>query len=270
MPWYTSRGASLHYKDGGDGQAVVLLHGVWMSSAFFRDQQTQALGGLRVITPDFRGHGESDKPSDGHTIAGYAADLHELLTVLDLREVTLVGWSMGAFVAWEYLHNHGIDRVSALVVVDEAASDFAWSGWQYGLIDSETLRELNAGLQSDQRAVAEHFALEMFAKQPQPADLDWIVAEMCKVPPAVASAILIDQTLVDYREILPNLTVPTLVCYGRDEKLLPVAAGEDLVQRIPTAELVVFENSSHCPFLEEPDLFNLTVADFVAAQAKAA
>jgi pimeloyl-ACP methyl ester carboxylesterase len=117
MPWYDSRGARLHYRDEGDGPVVVLLHGVWMSSAFFRHQTSEGLGGARVIAPDFRGHGESEKPLDGHTVAGYAEDLGTLLDVLDLRDVTLVGWSMGAFVAWEHLRQ------------DVAGGSPAWSSW---------------------------------------------------------------------------------------------------------------------------------------------
>ena len=263
MAWYESRGARLHYSDEGDGPTVVLLHGVWMSSAFFRYQSSGALQGARVITPDFRGHGRSDKPSDGHTVAGYATDLGVLLETLDLRDVTLVGWSMGAFVAWEHLLG-GDDRVTGLVVVDESATDFAWPGWDHGVISVETLRELNAGLQTDQRAVAEHFAPAMFAADLSPEDLAWIVEEMCQVPPAVAGAILLDQTLVDYRENLSRLTVDTLICFGRDAKLLSVAAGEDVAARIPGARLQVFESSSHCPFLEEPAAFNAAVAAFVA------
>jgi pimeloyl-ACP methyl ester carboxylesterase len=264
MAWYESRGARLHYRDDGHGPVVVLLHGVWMSSQFFRHQTSEAFGGVRVIAPDFRGHGRSDKPLDGHTVAGYAADLKALLDELDTRDVTLVGWSMGAFVAWEYLRQESDRRVTGLVVVDESASDFAWPGWDHGVITVETLRELNAGIQADQRAVMEHFAPAMFAAELPTADQAWIVEEMCQVPPAVASAILLDQTLADYRESLSELTIDTLVCFGRDAKLLSVAAGEDLVTRIAGARLQVFENSSHCPFLEEPAAFNASIAEFVA------
>jgi pimeloyl-ACP methyl ester carboxylesterase len=92
---------------------------------------------------------------------------------------------------------------------------------------------------------------------------------MCKVPPAVASAVLLDQTLVDHRESLSELKVDTLVCFGRDAKLLSVAAGEDVAARIPGARLQVFEDSSHCPFLEEPAAFNAAVSAFASRKRTA-
>lgn len=56
--------------------------------------------------------------------------------------------------------------------------------------------------------------------------------------------------------MLSSFTIPTLLCFGSDEKLIPVAAGEHLCQNLPDAQLVVFEQSGHCPFLEEPERFN--------------
>ena len=263
MPTFTSHGAELHFEDTGQGVPVVLLHGVWMSSRFFVEQlKPGAIDGCRVIALDFRGHGASDKPLDKHTMQSYAADLRALLEHLDLQNATLVGWSMGAFVAWEYLGTHDDSRVARLVVVDESASDFRWPGWEFGVIDPATMLELSSGLQVDQRAVTTHFAPEMFATPRTAQDIAWMVDEMCTVPPAIASTVLLEQTIVDYRDRLGAVTVPALVCFGRDETLLPVAAGEDLVRRMPNARLQVFENSSHCPFLEEPELFNATLARF--------
>lgn len=103
VPTFHSNGALLHYEDSGDGRPVVFLHGCWMSSRFFTHQTAPgALPGCRVIAPDFRGHGRSEKPLDGHTMAAYADDVRNLIETLDIHDVTLVGWSMGAFVAWEY------------------------------------------------------------------------------------------------------------------------------------------------------------------------
>jgi non-heme chloroperoxidase len=268
MPTFNSNGANLHFEETGDGSPVILLHGVWMSSRFFVEQTTPgAVAGCRVIAPDFRGHGESDKPTDHHTIASYAADVRALIEHLDLQDVTLVGWSMGAFVAWDYLGTYDDDRVTRLVVVDESASDFQWPGWAHGVIDPAMMLELSTGIQTDQRAVMTHFAPEMFATPQGEADLGWMVDEMCSVPPAIASTVLLEQTLVDYRDKLAAVRVPTLVCFGRDETLLPVAAGEDLISRLPNASLTVFEKSSHCPFLEEPELFNETLARFATTPA---
>ena len=68
---------------------------------------------------------------------------------------------------------------------------------------------------------------------------------------------------MDYRGFLPSITVPTLLCFGREEKVIPVAAGEHLKENIPHARLEIFENSCHCPFLEETERFNDVVDQFI-------
>lgn len=270
MPDMTVNGATLHYTDVGDGRPVVLLHGVWMSSRFFQKQA--ALGsmpGCRVITIDFRGHGQSAPIDAGHTVANYAADVRAVLETLEVTDAVLVGWSMGAFVAWEYLTAYDDDVVTGLVVVDESASDFAWPGWEYGVIDMPTLAEMADTLQLDQRALAAEFVPEMFADA-DTTQQDWMVDELCRVQPNTATSILVSQTLVDYRDRVAAITVPTLLCFGRVEKLVKVAAGEDLAARIPDSRLVVFENSCHCPFFEEPDRFNQIVGEFATTNASTA
>lgn len=263
MATVSVRGVELSYEERGIGRPVVLLHGVWMSRRFFAEQLDSLGEGCRAIALDFRGHGGSEKVDHGHTVPEYAADLRDFLQALDLPDAVLVGWSMGAFVTWEYVKQFGTDRLAGTVVVDESASDFAWDGWPYGIITPELLRDLNAGVQSGRAELVQHFIPLMFKEEPAPEDAAWMAAEMALAPAGVASSILVDQALRDYREDLARVTVPTLVAFGRDEKLVKVAAGEDLVERLPNARLVVFEESSHCPFLEEPELFNRTVLEFV-------
>ncbi|MEY9870239.1 pimeloyl-ACP methyl ester carboxylesterase [Peribacillus sp. B2I2] len=90
-----------------------------------------------------------------------------------------------------------------------------------------------------------------------------MLKEVTKMPESIASAILFDQSIVDYREFLPKINIPTLLCFGRHEKVIPVAAGEHLHKNIPHSQLVIFEDSCHCPFMEESDLFNETVDCFI-------
>lgn len=271
MPTFHSNGALLHYEDSGDGRPVVFLHGCWMSSRFFTHQTAPgALPGCRVIAPDFRGHGRSEKTLDGHTMAAYADDVRNLIETLDLHDVTLVGWSMGAFVAWEYLTAHTDDRVSRLVVIEESVSDYSWPDWHLGAIDATAIAELSSGLQTDQRSVAAHFASAMFASPLDPQEMEWMVEEICAVPPVIASTVLLQQTLVDYRETVKQFTVPSLVCFGKDEILLSLAAGQDLAERLPDAELLVFERSSHCPFIEESERLNQAITRFATTSSREA
>ena len=107
----------LHYTDYGEGQPVVLIHG-WPLSARSWEAQVPALieAGYRVITYDRRGFGQSSQPWHGYEYDTFAADLAALMDQLDLRDVALIGFSMGGGEVARYLGRYGADRVSKAVL----------------------------------------------------------------------------------------------------------------------------------------------------------
>ncbi|WP_419882504.1 alpha/beta fold hydrolase [Peribacillus sp. B-H-3] len=264
MPFiHIEKDTELYYEEKGQGKPIIFLHGVWMSSRFFEKQLSYFSENYQTILVDFRGHGHSSSVHHGHTVANYARDLHHLIHELDLQDVTLVGWSMGAFVVWDYLKQFGDGNIKSSVIVDELASDFRWPGFDIGAFTMETLIAFMTEIQMNRTEFLKGFLSSMFKEECSPADARWMLKEVSRMPESTASAILFDQSIVDYRDFLPQISVPTLLCFGREEKVIPVAAGEHLNQHIAPSELVIFENSCHCPFLEEPDLFNDTVAAFL-------
>src|SRR5687767_7579104 len=104
-------GMRLFVEDRGRGKPVVFLHAWGLSHRFFEQQVAGLVGKNRVIAFDQRGHGASDKGDGDYDMNAFSQDLHRLLTKLDLKDVTLVGWSMGVTVALTYLQNYGTDRV---------------------------------------------------------------------------------------------------------------------------------------------------------------
>jgi pimeloyl-ACP methyl ester carboxylesterase len=263
MPTLHVNGATLHYEERGSGTPIIVIHGVWMSSRFFAHQLEGLSGEFRVIALDLRGHGQSEHVQHGHTVAQYARDLRAAMEQLGLTDVVLAGWSMGAFVIWEYLKAFGNQDLKGTIIIDESASDFKWPDWPYGFADLAALSHLISAIQLDQAGFVRGFIPAMFKNAPSDADAQWMLEEITRVPAAIASTILFDQTVQDYRPLLGSITIPTLLTFGRDEKLIPVAAAEHLAEQIAGAQLVMFEESSHCPFLEEPARFNQVVADFV-------
>jgi non-heme chloroperoxidase len=246
----------------GSGPPIVFIHGWSMSGRFFGRQMALS-DRFQVIVPDLRGHGGSEKVLSGHTVPQYAADLHAIAAGLSVRRPVLVGWSMGAMVGYEYLRAYGRDAVAGLVIVDQPPSDFAWDGYEFGVFTMDALRDMNEQLQLDQAAVVDEFTRLMLHK-PDEQTLAWMAAEILRVPPVIASTILLDQTLRDYRDFLPQIDVPALVLFGEDDKLTSPRAGAYIADRIPGGRLRTFADSSHCPFWEESGAFNDEVAAFVA------
>jgi non-heme chloroperoxidase len=264
MPFYTLKdGATLYYEQQGEGTPIIFIHGVWMSSRFFHNQLSFFSKQYQTILLDLRGHGNSSHTPYGHTISTYARDVHEFITTHQLKDVILVGWSMGAFVVWEYLKQFGQENVKGNIIVDEMASDFKWPDFPIGAFDLPALISLMQGIQLDRTSTLENFIPLMFKDELTEEDKHWVMKEVTKMPESIASAILFDQSIVDYRDFLPFIAIPTLLCFGKEEKLIPVAAGRHIQKLVSGSVLEVFENSCHCPFLEESDRFNKVVSNFI-------
>jgi pimeloyl-ACP methyl ester carboxylesterase len=255
---------TLAVRDEGprDALPVVFLHGVMLSGRVFQGQVERFGARHRVIVPDFRGHGESEKTVGGHTVATYAADLRALLKALDVQRPVLVGWSMGAMVAWEYLQAYGQDQVQGLVVVDQPPSDFAWDGYGWGMFSPHVLDEAVTEIQTDLGGVAGIWAGLMLHDEASP-QAALLTEEILKVPPSIGTSILVNQTLRDYRPFMAEIRVPTLVAFGGDDKATPPDAGRWIASQIPGARLEIFDASSHCPFLEEPEAFDAALQSFL-------
>src|SRR3984885_9524229 len=123
MPFLTvgrekSAAIRIYYEDHGTGSPVVLVHGYALNGHSWEKQEDALLAaGHRVITYDRRGLGASSRPSIGYDFDSLAADLHVLLTRLNLRGVVLAGFAMGTGEVTRYLAAHGSARVRAAVLV---------------------------------------------------------------------------------------------------------------------------------------------------------
>jgi len=252
------------YDDTGSGRPVVLIHGVSMSRRFFERNAAPLAERFRVVNVDLRGHGESPAHEGGHTVAQYARDVKHLLGALGLDDAVVAGWSMGSFVVWDLIRQFGTVGLAGHVVVSQGPSDLKRPDWDLGAFTPAELYELLAAAQADYRGVMSEFVPTMLCDEPSTADLDLLVRETLRIGANAGTCILLDQSLQDYRDVIGSYELPTLLTWGRDEKLVPVASGEWLAERIP-GELVVFERSGHCPMWEEPERWNQVVGDWISA-----
>ena len=255
-------GVELHYIEEGEGRPIVFIHGVWASARFF-DRQIAGLGRrFRAIAVDLRGHGQSTMTLKDQTVAVYARDLKAFLERMGIERPVLVGWSMGAFVIWDHVRQFGPSGVAATVIVDQAPSDLRSPSEPEGLITIEALAAWHRRALTDRAALMHSVIPMMFSRPPVESEHRWMFEEMTRQPEVIAAAILVDQTFQDYRDIIENFLVPTLVCYG-EKSPQPRASMHWIARTALNGEERLFEDCGHCLFLEAPEEFNRAVGAFV-------
>ncbi|KAI1379027.1 alpha/beta-hydrolase [Hypoxylon crocopeplum] len=273
----TPDGVRLRYWQDGptSGPNVVFLPGWVQTAAQFKKQVEHFKTHYRVTTYDHRGHGDSDKPSFGYRVARLAADLECLLVQLDLRDVTLVGHSMGSSVIWAHWDLFAHDRLRKLVFVDQApalTADPAWSPEQVaeaGAVFSAAQRfDVAAALRGPQWKEAwTGLSKGFFSPDVDPKDFEWALEQQMKAPPEVAAALMLDHAAQDWRDVIPRINVPTLVV-GAKGSMVAVQGMEWITKQIPGARLEIFEKEeggSHFMFWENPEKFNRILEEFLKA-----
>lgn len=271
MPYLVANDqAKIAYDDDGAGRPLLLVHG-WATHAGFFPAQISALSStFRVISIDLRGHGRSRAAGGTLSIERLARDLIDLADHLDLRDMLVVGWSMGAMVLWRALLDGLAARTAGMVVIDMAPRVVNDGDWHSGLRGSHPAKSTHAAaaaMVQNWAAVAPRVAGRIFAegrKEEQATLRAWATAQVLDSDPAAMAALWVSLTAQDFRADLPSLTLPTLVTHGKLSRLYSDATATALAALLPQAKIVGFARSGHAPHLEEPDAFNQTLIQFAA------
>ncbi|WP_305787857.1 alpha/beta fold hydrolase [Symbioplanes lichenis] len=262
----TSDGVSLHHTDDGSGPAVLLIAG-FAASADTWELQRRALlaAGHRVLTLDRRGHGFSETPAYGWRMSRHGKDLHDFLTTLDLRDVVLVGGSMGASTIWAYHDLFGGDRVRGIVSVDQTPRMLNDGDWKHGFygLTPDTIGTFFSGGVPDTghpghpSRTAEGLARLVEALGRPPQGSNW----------RAMRALLQDHASQDWRDVVARVSVPSLFLAGRDSQFWPwthaTAATE--LNELATAEIV--DNCGHPMNLDQADAVNEALVTFLKSLA---
>jgi non-heme chloroperoxidase len=254
-------GVELYYEEQGSGPVLLFVHGVWASSRFFRAQLQSLSQRYRAIAVDLPGHGRSSMTLANQTVPAYARSLRAFVERLELDRFVAIGWSMGAFVWWDYYQQFAAAGVQGLVVIDQPPSDWRSAEIPNGLLTIDSLRDWHYQVQTAKGAFMREVIPMMFAAPPSESDLQWMHEEMTLAPEVIAAAILVDQSLREYQDNLWGYPIPTLI-FGGGRSAQPRAGLELIVERVKNGRLLIFEASGHCLFIEEPDRFNLELDRF--------
>ncbi|GGP56915.1 alpha/beta fold hydrolase [Saccharothrix coeruleofusca] len=261
----TAEGVRLSLREsGGDGPAVVLVHG-WAQSGEVWTHQLAAPP-FRATAPDLRGHGDSEVTEDGYRDpAAWAADLKAVLDRVGAPAV-LVGWSYGGLVVTDYLRVHGTAAVAGLVLVG-AITEIGRD--RPGGATGPLMRRALPDALSEDPAVAVP-ALTRFITDQAPG-LEGAVAQRMigaalRVPPWVRRELF--RRDVGSADVLRSVDRPTLVLHGTADQVVDPAAGEYAAALIPGARSHRYPDVGHAPFLERPERFTADLAAFAREVAR--
>lgn len=266
MPFFENRcGERLWYEDAGRGVPVLFVHGWCMSSAVWHYQFAELAGSFRVVAPDLRGHGFSRSVSGHLDFGRFATDLSDLISLLELKSIILVGWSMGAQIAIQ-AYREISDRLAGLVLVSATPCFTAKADFSYGLARNEAAgMRIKVGRDVNRAVVGFHarmFDADEF-QNPQVADQVRILLDKIVPPDSDATIAALDSLAsADMRDLLPSIAIPTLVINGDCDKICLPQASMCLAENIRSARQKVFPRSGHALFLTRHVEFNAAIAGF--------
>ncbi|TYP74640.1 alpha/beta fold hydrolase [Paenibacillus methanolicus] len=261
----------LYYEVQGAGQPVVLIHG-WPLSGRSWEAQVPALveAGYRVITYDRRGFGKSSQPWGGYDYDTFAADLNKLLEHLNLKDVTLVGFSMGGGEVARYIGTYGSKRVTKAVLA-AAVSPYFYKSAEHpeGGLDEATIQAFQDGLKSDRIAFLDNFTTNFFAVR----DRTDLVSEAFRTYNRDIAAFASPKGTIDcvaafgrtdFRGDLAKFDLPTLIIHSDADAIVPIEVSGQLAhESISGSRLVVIKDAPHGLNATHPKEFNAALIDFL-------
>jgi pimeloyl-ACP methyl ester carboxylesterase len=262
-------GTRVNYVEMGTGPPLLLVHGLsgcwqnWLENIPYLARRH------RVVAPDLPGFGGSPMPSWEISIGAYARLIHDFCERLGLRRVSLIGNSMGGFISAEATIREP-QRVEKLVLVSAAGVSHA------------RMRREPAVTAGRMAAAAAPYALrfhEVSMIRPRLRQLAFrgLFWDPLRLRPELLWEFLVPgvrnegflpalEALVgyDFLDRLPEIEVPTLIVWGRQDRVVPAADASEYNRLIPSSRLVVFDRCGHIPQAERPARFNSLVERFLA------
>ena len=242
----------LYYEDQGSGDPVVLLHGWPLDSRSWEPQLHELLeSGHRVITYDRRGFGRSSRPGTGYDFDTLAADLDKVLTHLDLRDVTLAGFSLATGEMARYIGAHGTERIRSCIFIESLAPTFLKSDENPGGVDRAFVEGVQQTILDDRFAwltgLLENFLNldDYLGKRVSEETVRnaWNAGASAS-PEATWACVL--GWLDEFFEDVKRVDVPSLILHGTADRILPIDGhGRRLHKLLPDAKYVEIDGGPH-------------------------
>jgi len=250
-------GVTLHYGQQGDlkCQVLILLHGY--TDSWFSYSRVLSLidAKYRVYVLDQRGHGDSERPASGYELRNFAEDVVAFMDAKGVSKATVVGHSMGSFVA-QHVAALAPQRVSRLVLVGSATTP-----------RNKTVSELQQAVNALGDTVPETFITEfqistIFHKVPD-SFISQVVLESQKVPARVWREVIAGLLDENNGANLKSIKTQTLILWGDKEAIFPRSEQDALVQELENSDLKVYVDTGHAPHWERPEQFARDLQEFL-------
>jgi non-heme chloroperoxidase len=249
----TRDGTSIHYKDWGTGQPVVLSHGWPLNADSWESQALHlASNGFRVIAHDRRGHGRSSQPWHGNEMDTYADDLAELIEQIDLTNVILVGFSTGGGEVSRYIGRHGTSRIAKIGLISAVPPVMVRKASNPGGLPIDVFDGMRAASVKDRSQLYKDLASGPFFGFNRPGatpsqgmiDSFWLQGMMAGHKNTYDCIKAFSET--DFTEDLRKFDRPTLIVHGDDDQIVPIEASARAAKRlVPHAKLKIYPGAPH-------------------------
>lgn len=264
----------LYYTDHGSGPPVVLIHGFPLSGTAWEKQIRPLLGlGYRTIAYDRRGFGSSDRPGIGYDYDTFAADLHTLMTELDLREAALVGHSMGTGEIARYLATYGSARVSKAVMISALPPYLCRTDDNPDGVERSDIEEFLDRVTEDRYAFQTSFLNSYFnwprSRGPRVGkDVYQATWNLAAEASPIGTYECVKALMTDFRADVPHINVPLLIVHGTEDNVLPYAGTAlRLREMVPDSQLVTVPEAPHALPWTHPAEVNQAMLEFLGVPA---
>jgi len=275
MPYVTvgkenSGSTEIYYEDHGSGQPVVLIHGYPLDGHSWEKQLPVLLeAGKRVITYDRRGYGHSSQPTTGYDYDTFSADLKALIDKLDLRDMVLVGFSMGTGEVTRYLGTCGSERVAKAALFGPIPPFLLQTADNPKGVPQSVFDGFKDTITKDRYAWFKFFFDNFYNvdkfRGTRISDQAWDASfQVAAGSSAYATLACVDTWLTDFRADLPKIDVPMLVIQGTEDRILPIdATGRRLPDLVKDIHFIEIEGGPHNVGWTHADEVNEALVKFV-------
>jgi pimeloyl-ACP methyl ester carboxylesterase len=275
--WVALPGGPVNVIELGDGPPLVFVHGHSGRWANWLEQLPYFARTHRVVAMDLPGFGSSPMPREPITIENYGRSLDALMDRLDISAAPVVGNSMGGFAAGELAIKFP-PRVERLVLVSAAGLATKYLGFSTEFFRRRSyawfVRAVNlyAGIPEARtetlvrRPRLRRRVLEVVVRHPERLSGP-MAFELMRGAGKPAAADATDAIMnYDYRQRVSEIECPTLIVWGRNDRVVPVSSAEEYHRLIDRSRVEVFDDTGHVPMVERPARFNAVLGEFLAEE----